>query len=109
MSKLHVVVAGGGIAGLTAAYRLTLGGAEVTLVEPATELGGKIRTSVFAGRPVDEAADAFLVRVPWALELCRDLQIDRELISPAERRAFIAVGSRLASLPAGQVLGVPTD
>ncbi|MCU1453481.1 MAG: Protoporphyrinogen oxidase [Acidimicrobiales bacterium] len=109
MTGRHVVVAGGGITGLAAAYRLTLRGAAVTLVEPGAELGGKLRTSVFAGRPVDEGADAFLLRVPWALQLCRDLQIDDELISPAERSAFVATDGGLRRLPAGQVLGVPTD
>ncbi|MCU1353842.1 MAG: Protoporphyrinogen oxidase [Acidimicrobiales bacterium] len=109
MGGRHVVVAGGGITGLVAAHRLTSGGAAVTLVEPEAELGGKLRTSVFAGRPVDEAADAFLVRVPWGLQLCRELQVDGELTSPAERAAFVAVGDRLRPLPAGQVLGIPTD
>lgn len=103
-----IVVVGGGITGLTAAYRLTLGGADVVLVEP-DQLGGKLRTSVFAGRPVDEGADAFLLRVPWALQLCRDLQIEDELISPAERAAYIAGADGLHLLPEGHVLGVPTD
>ncbi|HEY4376839.1 MAG TPA: protoporphyrinogen oxidase [Acidimicrobiales bacterium] len=105
----HYVVVGGGITGLTAAFRLSAAGGTVTLIEPADRLGGKLQTSVFAGRPVDEAADAFLLRVRWGIELCHDLEIDGELISPAERSAFIAVDDHLHRMPAGQLLGVPTD
>lgn len=104
----HAVVVGGGIAGLTAAYRLTLAGSHVTLVEP-DRLGGKIHTSVFAGRPIDEGADAFLLRVPWALALCHDLEIDGELISPVGRAAEVFVDDVRHPMPSGHVMGVPTD
>lgn len=104
----HVVVVGAGIAGLTAAYRLSQAGVDVTIVEPGP-LGGKLQTSMFAGRAVDEAADAFLLRVPWALALCRDLDIDGELISPVARSAEVFVDGARHPLPAGQMLGVPTD
>jgi oxygen-dependent protoporphyrinogen oxidase len=104
----HVVVVGGGITGLVAAYRLSQGGVHVTIVEP-DRLGGKLRTSVVAGRPVDETADAFLLRVPWALALCHDLEVDGELISPAERTAHLFLDGARRPLPAGHVMGVPTD
>ena len=104
----HVVVVGGGIAGLTAAFRLSQAGVDVTVVEP-DRLGGKLQTSLFAGRPVDETADAFLLRVPWALALCHDLELDGELISPAARSAQVFVDGVRRPLPDGQMLGVPTD
>lgn len=103
-----VIVIGGGISGLVSARRLILAGRSVTLIEPEV-LGGKIRTSVFAGRPLDEGADAFLVRVPWALDLCRELQIDSELTSPASRTAYLWADGALRPLPEGHMLGVPTD
>lgn len=104
----HVVVAGGGIAGLVAAYRLTQSGTEVTLVEP-DKLGGKIQTSLIAGRAVDEGADAFLLRQPWAVALCHDLELDGELTSPAARAAEVFVDGRRIPFPSGHVMGVPTD
>jgi oxygen-dependent protoporphyrinogen oxidase len=104
----HVVVVGGGITGLTAAYRLSQGGVHVTVVEP-DRLGGKLQTSLVAGRPVDETADAFLLRVPWALALCHDLELDGELISPAERTAHLFLDGARRPLPTGHVMGVPTD
>ena len=104
----HAVVVGGGLAGLTTAYRLSQGGTAVTVIEPE-RLGGKLQTSVVAGRAVDESADAFLLRVPWAAALCRDLDIDGELISPAARTAEVFVDGTRHRLPTGHVLGVPTD
>lgn len=104
----HVVVVGGGLTGLVAALRLSQGGVAVTVVEP-DRLGGKIQTSVFAGRPVDEGADAFLLRVPWALALAHDLELDGELLSPAERSAQVFVDEARRPIPPGHVMGVPTD
>jgi len=102
------VVVGGGITGLTAAYRLSQGGVHVTVVEP-DRIGGKLQTSLVAGRPVDETADAFLLRVPWALALCHDLELDGELISPAERTAHLFLDGHRRPMPGGHVMGVPTD
>ncbi|MGH9275305.1 MAG: FAD-dependent oxidoreductase, partial [Acidimicrobiales bacterium] len=75
------VVVGGGITGLVAARALALSGAQVTLVEPERP-GGKLRTTPFAGGSLDEAADAFLARVPEGIELCRELGLEGELVSP---------------------------
>ena len=104
----HVVVVGGGIAGLTAALRLTQAGSHVTVVDPG-RLGGKLQTSVFAGRPIDETADNFLLRVPLAAALCHDLELDGELVSPLARRAEIFLGGVRKAMPEGHVLGVPAD
>lgn len=104
----RAVVIGGGISGLTAAYRLSQAGSDVVVIEP-DRIGGKLQTSVVAGRAVDETADAFLLRVPWALVLCHDLELDGELISPVARQTEIYADGRRFPLPAGHVLGVPTD
>jgi oxygen-dependent protoporphyrinogen oxidase len=103
-----VCVVGGGIAGLAAAHRLASRGADVVLFE-REQLGGKIRTSDFAGRPVDEAADAFLVRVPWAKALAAELGLDDQLVSPAARSAYVYAEQALRPLPEAQLFGVPTD
>ena len=105
-----VVVIGGGIAGLAAAHALvTRHDCEVVLCEASDRLGGKIVTSPFAGRMVDEGADAFLARVPAAVELARAVGLGDELTSPAASNAFVSSGDDLLPLPKGIVLGVPTD
>ena len=66
----RVVVVGAGIAGLTTALRLAEAGLDVEVREADDRVGGKLRTSPFAGRPaVDEGADAFLRRAPAAVAL----------------------------------------
>ena len=107
---MHVVVVGGGIAGLAAAHHL-LGtpGVEVTLLEADDRLGGKIRTEPFAGLALDTGPDAFLARRPEAVALCRELGLDEGLVAPATTAASLWVGRRLRPLPSGTLLGVPTD
>ncbi|MFM1790841.1 MAG: hypothetical protein RLZZ526_1168, partial [Actinomycetota bacterium] len=67
------MVVGGGVTGLTAAFSILADAhvpTQVTVLESAPRVGGLIRTSPFAGLPaVDEGADAFLTRVPWAMQL----------------------------------------
>jgi oxygen-dependent protoporphyrinogen oxidase len=104
-----VAVIGAGIAGLAAAFDLRRAGRDVIVLDPADRPGGKLRTSDFAGMPLDESADTFLARVPWAIELCRDLGLEDALISPSIGAAAVVSGGRLARLPEGLVLGVPTD
>jgi oxygen-dependent protoporphyrinogen oxidase len=104
----HVVVVGGGIAGLAAAHEVVRQGGTVTLVEKDERVGGKLRTSPFAGRLVDDGADAFLLRVPWASDLCREVGIEGELVHPAARDAYVWSRGALRPMPP-QLMGVPTD
>ncbi|MEO7837069.1 MAG: protoporphyrinogen oxidase [Acidimicrobiales bacterium] len=113
MSPLHVTVVGGGITGLAAAWELVRGGARVTLIESAPRLGGKIVTEDLRGRAVDVGPDAFLARVPDAVQLCHELGLDDQLIGVASESASLWVrdrartGGRLRPLPRGTMLGVP--
>ena len=52
---MHVVVIGGGIAGLAAAHRLLAGGARVTVLEASARLGGKLLAGEIAGAPSTSA------------------------------------------------------
>jgi oxygen-dependent protoporphyrinogen oxidase len=108
MTAARAVVVGGGITGLVAARALALAGAEVWLVEPERP-GGMLRATPFAGGVLDEAADAFLARVPEGVQLCQELGLAGDLVSPAMRRAHVWSRGALRLLPEAQVLGVPTD
>jgi oxygen-dependent protoporphyrinogen oxidase len=114
----HVVVVGGGISGLTAALTLLErdpGGGplgrdrmQVTVLEAQSRLGGKIRTTPFAGvAAVDEGADAFLARVPDATQLARHVGLGEQLTSPATGSASVW-WERLHRIPDGLLLGMPT-
>jgi protoporphyrinogen/coproporphyrinogen III oxidase len=111
-----VVVVGGGISGLAAAWELT-GGAEgpnettprVEVIEASERVGGSLATTTFAGRTIDLGADGFLARRPEAVTLVRELGLDDQLEAIAESGAWLWSGGQLHELPKGLVLGVPTS
>jgi len=103
----HLVVLGGGITGLSAAWEARRRGWSVTVIDSADRFGGKLLSSDFLGRRIDEGADAFLRRVPQGLELCAELGLD-DLVSPAATSACVWVGGELRRIPGGLVLGVPS-
>ncbi|HWW55145.1 MAG TPA: protoporphyrinogen oxidase, partial [Acidimicrobiales bacterium] len=109
MSGSRVVVVGGGITGLAAAYFAQQRGAEVTLLEGSDRLGGKVSTESFAGLDLDTGPDAFLARTASATALCQAVGLGEDLVAPATGAAFVWTRGRLRRLPEGQLLGVPTD
>jgi oxygen-dependent protoporphyrinogen oxidase len=109
VSVRSIAVVGGGITGLAAAHAAMDSGATVTLFEGSPRLGGVIRTTPFAGHPgIDEGADAFLARLPWATDLAKQAGIGDTLTSPATGKAAVWWNG-LRHIPEGLLLGVPTD
>jgi protoporphyrinogen/coproporphyrinogen III oxidase len=109
MERVDLAVVGGGISGLAAAWEGVQRGASVVVLEAGDRAGGKLGTSPLGGLPVEESADAFLARVPEAVDLCAELGTAADLVSPAFGSAFVWSEGALRRLPAEQLLGVPTD
>jgi protoporphyrinogen/coproporphyrinogen III oxidase len=111
VERVDIVVIGGGIAGLAAAYRVLKlqPAAKVVLLEGSPRVGGKLGSAAVAGISVDTAADAFLARVEGGVELATELGLGDELIAPATGQAGVVTQGVLRNLPSGLVLGVPTD
>jgi len=109
VDRVDLAVVGGGVSGLAAAWEARRQGASVVVLEAGERPGGKVQTSVVAGAMVDEAADAFLARVPEAVALCAELGIEADLVAPATGAALVWWDGALRRLPAEQLLGVPTD
>ena len=107
--RVDVAVVGGGISGLAAAWAGMQQGADVVVLEGGDTPGGKLRTSPVAGIGLDEGADAFLARLPEAVDLCEQLGLGAELVSPATGTAYVWSEGSLRRLPSEQLLGVPTD
>lgn len=109
----HVVVVGGGITGLAAAYNLVHANEHivprVTLIEASERLGGKICSREFAGAPVDLGPEALVARVPEAKALCEALGLAEEMVAPAMSKTFVWTRGRVRALPDGLVFGVPTS
>ncbi|MFK8850712.1 protoporphyrinogen oxidase [Streptomyces sp. Ac-502] len=114
-ARPHVVVVGGGIAGLAAAARLSgvAGGdgtgCRVTLLESAGRLGGKLLSGEVGGVPVDLGAEAVFVRQPSVLELAREAGLGDELEPPVTTEASLWTRGALRPLPRGHLMGIPAD
>src|SRR5690606_7235252 len=104
-----IAIIGGGISGLAAAWEAAGRGADVVVLETDRQVGGKLRTTPFAGVDLDEAADAFLARVPEGIELCTELGLDGDFVSPTTGSSFVLTERGLRRLPPEQLLGIPTD
>jgi protoporphyrinogen/coproporphyrinogen III oxidase len=104
-----LVVVGGGITGLTAAFYAMRGAADVVLLEGGLHAGGKVSSVRLCGLDIDAGPDAFLARVPGAVELASDLGMSDGLVAPATGQAWLWSRGSLHALPGGLVLGVPSD
>ncbi|WP_405900492.1 protoporphyrinogen oxidase [Streptomyces sp. NBC_00727] len=105
----HVVVIGGGIAGLAAAHRLVGAGLGVTVLEATDRLGGKLMTGEIAGVQVDLGAESMLARRPEAVGLARAVGLGDRLQPPATATAALWTRDALRPMPKGHVMGVPGD
>ncbi|HEU4997601.1 MAG TPA: FAD-dependent oxidoreductase, partial [Lapillicoccus sp.] len=105
-----VAVVGAGIAGLAAAWELLQHNAiHVVVLDSAAAPGGKLRLAEVAGRPVDVGAESMLARRPEATALVAELGLDAALTHPNPVPATVWSRGRRWPLPAGTVMGVPTD
>jgi len=107
----HVAVIGAGISGLSTAFYLQRlrPDARIALFEGHTRAGGNIRTEARSGFVLDAGPDSFIKTKPAVLELCRELELEGELLgAAAERTVHVAHGGALEPLPEGLILGAPT-
>ena len=112
MTPRSYCVVGGGISGLTAAYRLRAaagGDASVTLFDPGEKLGGVLRTELVAGRPMDLGAEAFVRRRPEMPALLAELGLAERQLATTGARPLIYSRQELHPLPAATVVGIPSS
>lgn len=113
----HLVIVGGGIAGLSAAWYAPQGDVDVqvTVLESSERWGGKVYSEQVGAEGdalliLELGADAFLTRKPWALALARELGLHERIqgVNTNNSRTFVLHGGRLTPLPQGLQLLVPT-
>lgn len=107
---MRIVIVGGGISGLSAAYYLAKrADLEILLVERA-RLGGVIQTEKVGGCVLEAGPDSFLAAKPAALELIREVGLGEEVIGSNDhlRVTYIWRNGRLVPMPDGLMMMVPT-
>ncbi|NIZ89771.1 protoporphyrinogen oxidase [Kineococcus rubinsiae] len=102
-----VVVVGGGVSGLSAAWRLASAGVRVQVLEASPRLGGVLDRVEVGGVVVDTGAESVLARRPEAVELVRAVGLGEDLVHPETARASVRTEGALRPLPTGTVMGVP--
>jgi protoporphyrinogen oxidase len=111
MTRSYCVV-GGGISGLTAAYRLRAAAgddATITLFEPTDRLGGVLRTEQVGGQAMDVGAEAFVLRRPEMPALLAELGLSDRQLATTGARPLIYSQRQLHALPTGTVVGIPAS
>ncbi|KAA1249661.1 protoporphyrinogen oxidase [Mycobacterium simiae] len=111
MTRSYCVV-GGGISGLTAAYRIRAAAgddATITVLDPADRLGGILRTERVGGQPMDLGAEAFVQRRPEIPALLAELGLSSRQRSTTGVRPVIYSQHELRPLPTGTVMGIPSS
>ncbi|MEI5906466.1 protoporphyrinogen oxidase [Bacillus spongiae] len=113
--KQKVVIIGGGITGLTAAYYLQKEAREkqiaieVVLVEASHRLGGKIQTVTQDGFVIERGPDSFLERKSSAAKLATEVGMEKELVNNSTGQSYVLVNNKLHPMPSGSVMGIPTE
>ena len=110
-----IVIIGGGIAGLAAAYHIheeisKSTPVACTLLESSEKFGGKISTMRFDGFIVERGPDSFISQKPQAIELCKKLGLEDRLTgtSPDHPNTYVCLKNKLVTMPDGLSLMIPT-
>ncbi len=112
---LPVVIAGGGIAGLSTAWYLQQAGVPYVLLEQGDRWGGKIRSEQVTledGRHfvVEGGPDSFITQKPWGATLARELGLGEHMLGTNEqlRQTYVLHKGSPKPLPDGVLMIVPT-
>ncbi len=96
-----VAIVGGGIAGLTAAYRLKQRGVRVVVYEASERVGGAIRTRRSDGYIAELGPNSLSTPSPALRILIAELGLEPSLVaaSPAAKKRYVVRKNRLLPLP----------
>lgn len=113
----RIVIIGGGISGLSSAFYVRQEAKrrgmelQVTIVDGAPKLGGKIHTLERDGFVIEKGPDSFLSRKLPIIDLAKELGLEGELTAtnPAAKKTYIMHRRKLHPMPPGMMLGIPTE
>jgi protoporphyrinogen/coproporphyrinogen III oxidase len=104
---MRVAVLGGGVTGLTAAWKLAKAGHKVRVFEAAPQSGGVIRTQIVDGWVAEAGPISFQEASPEIAAVIADLGLanERLVASPASENRFIARKGKLVAVPTPSSMG----
>lgn len=110
MMGKRVLIIGGGISGLSVAYRLKKAGVEPVLFEGGTAVGGNIRTEKRDGFLIEHGPNSTLAS-PEFFELLKDLNLVDQIAPPDAnaKKRFVLRNGRPIALPSGPTSLITTD
>ena len=89
---MRAAIVGGGVAGLTAAYRLLQGGHDVSLFEAAPQIGGLVRTFDAGGEPLEEFYHHIFTTDTTIIDLIKELGLGERLVWKDSKVGFYRDG-----------------
>jgi oxygen-dependent protoporphyrinogen oxidase len=110
VARGQVIIIGGGVSGLSAAYDLANARVPHTLIEKQPRLGGVIQTQQWEDCVMECGPDSFISAKPEAMKLIQDLGLAGDVIGSKdeERVTYIQRHGKLIRLPEGTTMFVPT-
>lgn len=96
-----IAIVGGGVAGLTAAYRLKQRGARVVVYEAGDRVGGAVRTVRSDGYLAELGPNSIAAPAPALRALIAELGLEPSIapVSPAAKKRYVVRKNRLLPLP----------
>ncbi|MBX9880155.1 MAG: protoporphyrinogen oxidase [Candidatus Obscuribacterales bacterium] len=109
----HVVIIGGGISGLSAAFKLheLQPALKITVLEASDRCGGAISTIRQGHFILEEGPDSLLTEKPIALSLITRLGLEDQVIATEKQnnRTYVAWNGKLHVVPQGFIVLAPTN
>jgi len=99
----NVIVIGGGISGLAAAYWLRKRGCKIVLLEQGDRVGGVMRSERVGGFLFEHGPTSLMTNHPDVMHFCDAVGLTDRLVeaNPFSRRRYVMRGGRLLPLPSG--------
>ena len=106
-----LIIVGGGLTGLTAAYRAQQRGWKFLLVEASQRLGGSLETLHSDGLLQELGAESMVTAKPWGKDLILELGLGDQLVSPQPEfhKTMIVRHGKLVPIPEGLRLLAPSQ
>ncbi len=109
--SFDLIIVGGGLTGLTAAFRAQQRGWKFLLLEASDRLGGSLETLHADGLLQELGAESMVTAKPWGKDLILELGLGDQLVSPQPEfhKTMIVRGGKLVPIPEGLRLLAPSQ